>query len=101
METFSIRLARLAYLRHRCLEGHPVLSTEESLLEMARSKLREHLWSHYSPEELRAARPDLEAQIRRLARLKTISQVGDEEVRESIFAFIDRVDLEEIFATVN
>ncbi len=78
---FAIRLARRALLRRFCSADHPVLTIEEDLVEMARSKLQEHILSHYLKEDA----PGLEGAVRALMRAAAVEKASkfaeDESVR--------------------
>lgn len=43
VRTFALRVARLMIIRQHCQGDHPILSIEEDLVQMARSRLQEYI----------------------------------------------------------
>lgn len=84
VRTLASRLARRAHLRRFCSDGHPVLAIEESLIEMAVSKLHEFILSSYERDDIPSLRRYVEAAVRVYAAEKAVSYDEDESVRQAI-----------------
>jgi hypothetical protein len=54
IEVYAIRLSRLYHLKQLCNDGHPVLTTEMHLIEMAKAKLQEYILIHFNDQKLRS-----------------------------------------------
>lgn len=88
-------------LRNRCEAGHPVLSVEMDLVEMAKSKLQEHLMSRYSSDSRRLLKPLLESWIRATAQERILSFDEDDSVKETVMVAIQNENLEDVVPSVH
>ena len=87
----------MVFLRRHVEEGHPVLTTESQLIEMARSKLMEDLLSQHGEAGLQAAKPDILDQVRSAMRRNASSLVSDASGRDQLFADIEKEPLDNLF----
>jgi hypothetical protein len=93
---YASRLARLCFLRHRCDDDHPVLLTEQELVEMARSRLQEQAVMRFG-QDLEAKSYLLAATIRRLAAKWIVCTIDDEDERDVILTAIHQENVAAIF----
>lgn len=82
--TFANRLARLALLRTKCEDDHPVLAVERDLVEMARSKLQEHVMVRVTGDSRRLFRPLLESWVRSAAMERALAFDEEDSVKEAV-----------------
>jgi len=84
VQVFASRLTRRALLRRFCPSDHPVLAIEEDLIEMARSKLQEHILASYPRDDIPGLREAVHAAMRQTAVEKVTGYDEDETVREEL-----------------
>ena len=84
VRVFTSRLARRAVLRRSCPSGHPVLAIEDDLIEMARSKLQEHMLSSYPEGVVPALREEIRSAMRLIARERVTKYGEDEPLRTEL-----------------
>jgi hypothetical protein len=101
LRTYATRFARLCYLRTVCPEDHPVVKTEKHLLDMARSKFQEAMFSRYDEGEVPEIRPVLECAIRRLAKSGLEEQIPDADVRRRVSSSIDEESFDRLFVLMH
>jgi hypothetical protein len=99
--TYSLRLARRCFLQHFCTEDNPVLHAELALVEMAKSKLQEHILITVPVQDMQAYKPILKAKIRRIARSKIIRIATSEDVQEAAIAKLEAENLDDIFPSIH
>lgn len=73
LSVYSNRLARMLFLEMACGRDHPVLRSEITLVEMARSKLREQMLASSAPSDR------VVTVIRTLVRSRLTELVRDED----------------------
>lgn len=101
IHTFALRLARKCFLQQFCQEDHPVLSTELHLIEMARSKLQEHILATISLKDLPKMRPIIEAQIRMIAKNRVLVYIEVDTHKDAVIQVLDKESLDDIFPSVH
>lgn len=101
LRTYATRFARLCYLRTVCPEDHPVVTTEKQLLDMARSKFQEAMFSKYDEDDVPGIRPILESEIRRLAKSGLEQQISDLETRRRVSSSIDEESFDRLFIVMH
>jgi hypothetical protein len=101
VRTFALRLARRCLLEQLCPADHPVLDTERHLVEMARSKLQEHLIVAYGPERFETAVVALKAEILEIAERKTFNQIDDDALCHAVIDAIRREDFDSLVPVLN
>lgn len=97
MAVYARRKARMVFLRHHVEGGHPVLTTEGHLVEMARSKLLESLLAEHGEAGIAAARPAVESRIREVMRKSVNSLVSDPAARKKLCEEMDLEPLDQAF----
>jgi hypothetical protein len=73
------------------------LTTEEQLIEVARSKLQEALLKAFSAEDILKMRPYLVWWIKSIAKIRACSHIGSEEARGVVTSSIDNEKLNALF----
>lgn len=99
LRTFATRVARGLFLESLKLGDidHPILATEVRLIAMAKSKLQEHLLATMGAEEMLRSRPDIESQIRRIAKGWIRRQAADGYDLSDTLKKIDESAFEDLF----
>ncbi len=88
----------MAFLRHHISDpGHPVLEAERRLVEMARSKLLEHLLSSRGDDGLLSDRESVEAEVRAATVEQVRGLTSDLELREELTRELSEETLEHLF----
>jgi len=88
----------MVFLRRHVEEGHPVLTTEGQLIEMARSKLMEDLLSQHGEAGLLLVKAEVIDRVRSAMRRNASSLVSDAGGREQLFADIESEPLDNLFS---
>lgn len=99
LKTFATRVARRFFLESLKLGdmGHPILTTEISLIAMAKSKLQENLLATIGADGLLQARPEIERQIRHVAKGWISRQTSDGYDTSDVLRKIDAATFEDLF----
>lgn len=99
VKTFALRVARLLLLRRHCGADHPVLSTEEDLVQMARSRLQEYVLAHVP--EVDEARASVDRAVRELATRKVLLDEEDVDRLDGLLEDLRAFPLDDIFPRVH
>jgi hypothetical protein len=93
IHTYACRIARRLLLRLSCEIGHPVLSIEEDLVEMAQSRLQEYLITSNDPKIAKMSALIL---IKRIAASKILNADVDIEIKENLLEQINCLSIDDI-----
>ena len=101
IRTFATRLARRCLLEKLCPVDHPIMIAELALVEMARSKLQEHIMITYDHEDYPCVVTQLQQMIREIAEKKIRGQVEEEAMSRQIIQAIRDENLDYLLPIVN
>lgn len=101
VRTFALRLARRCLLEQLCPKDHPVLDTERQLVEMARSKLQEHLTIFHSRDDFEIVAAKMRTRIVELAEKKTRHQIDDDALCHAVINAIRMENLDDLVPVLN
>lgn len=96
MRTYASRLARLCFLKQKCEQDHPVLLTEQELVEMAKSRLQEQAAIKFGAS-LESKAHILASSVRGIAAKWVACSLDDEDERESVLTAIHQDDVAGLF----
>lgn len=101
VRTFALRLARKSLLKKLCPPDHPVLTTENQLIEAARCNLQSYLISIYTNDDFFNTIEKVKSDIVTIAEGRILRQVQDDSIREAVVRFIREEDLDVLVPTIN
>jgi hypothetical protein len=94
---YARRRARMVFLRCHVEGDHPVLRTENHLIEMARSKLLESLLAKHGESGIDTVRPAVESRIRDIMRKSVDGLTPDQSLRDQLRRDMDSEPLDHAF----
>lgn len=100
LKTFALRVARKCFLEHFCPPDHPVLSAEKDLVEVARSRMMEHLRMVFPGMKLSYVRPNVENIILQISRDRIAAHASDQDSRDSILGSV-KEEISASFPTIH
>lgn len=101
LRVFAQRLARLMYLRRVCEPDHPVLSVENELIEMAKSKLQEYIFVNVPANQTKMYGILIQSWIKSIALERAVSSDEDDSVKERVMEAIMAEDLSKLVPFVH
>ncbi len=99
--TFANRFARYKYLKHLCEDDHPVLIVESELVEIAKSKLQELVFTKISNDQRKVFKLLLESWIRAVAQERILGYDESDDVKEAVMISIQNESLASLFPQVH
>lgn len=100
-QVFTKRLARLMFLKQICEADHPVLSTERSLVEMAKTRLQEYVFIHISNDKIKMYRPLIETWVRAVTLERVMNYNEEDSIKESVMRSIQIENLSDLIPFVH
>lgn len=83
LRLYALRVGRMFYLKYFCADDHPVLSTEKTMVEMARSKLLEQIYA-LPKSRMYHLKPHVESVIVKVAHEWLKKNLDDEDQLQKI-----------------
>ncbi len=100
LRTYARRVARWLILRGSCGEGHPILTIEEDLIEMAKARLQEFLLGAF-PDDSSVVRQTAIVAVKRVAASKIIASDQDTEIKKNLLTQLNEMSMEDLIPQVH
>lgn len=101
LQTYARRLARLVYLKHVCDAGHPVLSVECDLIEIARENLQAYVKKNVPNDSLWTLSPQIISHIKSYATHRIMSMHDGQDFMNVLIESLNKEDLSNLIPVLN